>query len=137
MGLLDSILGSGGSPSGLPAFIGGELFGSGFAEDLNSVADPLGFFNRPDVMQFNVPELPEYLRGDTNIDGMITFEDRTRIRTQQAEQRKANGRQGTILGGGVPVGPQSQQGSVLGGVPQVPSLADGKKRKQNETVLGM
>ena len=136
MGLFDEIFG-GGSPT---TTLMGNVFGDSFGETFGDIADPLGFFSRPDVTPFTVPELPEYLRGDTDIEGMITFEDRTRIRTQQAEQRKVQGRQGTILGGGVPVGPQAPQGpeSVLGGVPDVPSLAQGQRPKRNQqTVLVM
>ena len=113
MGLMDIF--SGGSPT---TTLMGNVFGSSFGETMGEITDPLGFFARPDLYQFEVPDLPDYLQANTDIEGMITNEDRTRIRTQKAKQSMRSGRQGTILGSGVPTAPSvvkpQQNNSVLG-----------------------
>lgn len=114
------------------------IFGDEAGDAFAQIADPLGLFDMfktPDVTQMNVPELPQYLTGQTDIKGMITFEDRTRIRNQRSQQALRGGRQGTVLGGGVPVAPSAPPGQSLAGSPA--STLGLQNSTPPKTVLGM
>lgn len=49
-----------------------------------------------------LPKLPGVLGPDSQAPGTISVEDRNRIRKMQRVQRMSAGRQGTVLGGGIP-----------------------------------
>jgi len=63
-----------------------------------------------------LPKLPDQIFFDTDIDGMLSYQDRQQVNKNRLEQKRSQGRQGTILGGGVPTAPTQVKppSSVLG-----------------------